>query len=203
LDSHEKIALDHFKSIEIIINSLSKKQKFKQRLTEAAELIEITPEESTTIERFWDERSKYGDIAHPSLFDEVERYPNQFPVPSNARYSGAFLDSIAPSIILKYYFYIKSIFNIDINTPSGVNGRSKEGDIDEIYEISMWGPAHHNHLIYYTTEKDKKKLVSNLKVAFASKYEIPVTSIIEAVILPGKSELFRERMVKLRICITV
>lgn len=203
LDSHEKIALDHFKSIEIIINSLSKKQKFKQRLAEAAKLIEITPEESKTIERFWNERSTYGDIAHPSLFDEVERYPNQFPVPSNARYSGASFDSIAPSIILKYYFYIRSIFNIDINTPSGVEGRSKEGDLDEIYEISMWGPTHHNHLIYYTTEKNKKKLVSDIKETFASKYKIPATSIIEAIILPGKSELFGERRVKLRICTTI
>jgi len=45
LDSHEKIALDHFKSIEIIVNSLSKKREFKQRLIEVADLIELPKDE--------------------------------------------------------------------------------------------------------------------------------------------------------------
>ena len=45
LDSPEKVALDHFKSIEIIINSLSKKREFKARLAEVVGIIGITPEE--------------------------------------------------------------------------------------------------------------------------------------------------------------
>src|SRR3989344_4940085 len=73
LDSKEKIALDHFKSIEIIINSLGKKRinkkrtTFNERLEDVTTRIGITPEEKKRIEDFWDDRSKYGDIAHPSL----------------------------------------------------------------------------------------------------------------------------------------
>ena len=52
LDSKEKIALDHFKSIEIIVDSLSKKQNFKQRLSETASKIGITSKEQKRIEDF-------------------------------------------------------------------------------------------------------------------------------------------------------
>lgn len=202
LDSKEKIALDHFKSIEIIINSLSNKRDFKQRLTEATNKIGITPEEQKRIGDFWDDRSTYGDIAHPSKFDEVERYPNQFPVPSNARYSGGGFDSIAPNVILKYYQYIKGVFVVDVDEPSG-RGGAKEGKFSRVYEISFLGSTHLNHLVYHTSEKDKHRLVNNLKKAFANEYKISEASIAEAEILPGKTKLFRERSIKLRVCTTI
>lgn len=200
LDSNEKIALDHFKSIEIIVNSLSKKHKFKERLAEVVGKIGITPEEQKRIEDFWNDRSKYGDIAHPSPFDEVERYPNQFPIPSNARYSGGGFDSIAPSILLKYYQYIKGVFIVDIDEPSNQDGPgSTEGKFSRVYEISLYGSTYQNHLIYHTSEKNKHKLVQNLKKAFAREYEIPENLIVEAEILPGKTRIFREIRIKLRI----
>ncbi|MFA6016466.1 MAG: hypothetical protein WC744_00015 [Patescibacteria group bacterium] len=203
LDSEEKIALDHFKSIEIIINSLSKKREFKKRLAEAVIKIGITPVEQKRIEDFWDDRSTYGDIAHPSLFDEVERYPNQFPIPSNARYPGANFDSIAPSILLKYYQYAKGLFLIDIYDPSEIGRADQEGKFGKVYEISILGTTHHNHLFYYTREKNKLKLLNGLKKAFAQEYKIPETSIVEASILPNKTKLFSERSVKLQICTTI
>ncbi len=204
LDSQEKIALDHFKSIEIIINSLSKEHEFKDRLADVAVKIGITPREQKRIEDFWDDRSKYGDIAHPSKFDQVERYPNQFPVPSNTRYSGSGFDSIAPNILFKYYQYIKGVFIIDIDEPSGANGsNSKEGRFDKVYEISQYGPSHHNHLVFYTSEKNKHKLVNNLKKAFSKKYKISETSITEIKILPKKSGNYSERRVRLRVCTTI
>ncbi len=203
LDSNEKIALDHFKSIEIVINSLSKKREFKERLGEAVSKIGITPEEKKRIENFWDDRSKYGDIAHPSLFDEVERYPNQFPIPSNARYSGGGFDSIAPSILLKYYQYIKGVFIVDIDEPSSQgDSSSKEGQFSRVYEISLWGTIHHNHLFYYTSEKNKQKLILNLKKAFAREYKLTDDLIVEIEILPSKKGVFRERRIKLRVCTT-
>ncbi len=202
LDSQEKIALDHFKSIEIIINSLSNKREFKQRLSEVVGLIDITPDEKESIERFWDQRSTYGDIAHPSSFDEVERYPNQFPIPSNTRYSAFGFDSIAPSIILKYYKYIKGVFLIDVDSPSNREDGPQEGNFTKVYEISMWGPTHHNHLIYHTSEKQKQTLIKNIKRDFALSEKIPESSIIEAIILPKKSEIFRDRRIKIRVCQT-
>ena len=208
LDSKEKMALDHFKSIEIIINSLGKKRinkkntNFNERLEDVASKIGITPGEKKRIQDFWDDRSKYGDIAHPSPFDEVERYPNQFPIPSNARYSGGGFDSIAPSILLKYYQYIKGVFIVDIDEPSDRDGSgSSEGSFSRVYEISLWGSTHHNHLVYHTSEKDKHKLVQDLKKAFAKEFKFTEDSIVEAEIFPGKTRLFRERSVKLRLCI--
>lgn len=210
LDSKEKMALDHFKSIEIIVNSLGKKRinkkktTFNERLDDVASKIGITPEEKKRIQDFWDDRSKYGDIAHPSLFDEVERYPNQFPVPSNARYSGGGFDSIAPSILLKYYQYVKGIFIVDVDEPNDHDGaNSNEGSFSRVYEISLWGSTHRNHLVYHSAEKDKHRLMQNLKKAFASEFNIKEDSIIEAEILPGKTRLFRERSVKLRVCTTI
>ena len=184
LDSHEKIALDHFKSIEIIINSLSKKREFKDRLAEVVGKIGITPEEQKRIQDFWDDRSKYGDIAHPSKFDEVERYPNQFPIPSNIHYSGASFDSIAPSIVLKYYQYIKGVFVIDIDEPI-----DNEGSLSKVYEISPWGTIHQNHLIYYTSEKNKQKLTRNLKKAFAKEFNIDEKNIIDSTLGRGKKTI--------------
>lgn len=199
LDSKEKIALDHFKSIEVVINSLSNKRKFKERLAEAVSKIGITPKEQKQIEDFWDYRSKYGDVAHPSPFDEVERYPNQFPVPSNVRYPGGSFDSIAPSVLLKYYQHIKGVFIVDIDAPSDHGGT--EGNFSKIYEISFLGPTHRNHLVYHTVETDKHKLFKNLKKAFAQEYKIPKSKIIKAEILPGKTRLFRRRSIKLIVSI--
>lgn len=200
LDSKEKIALDHFKSIEIIVNSLSNKDKFKLRLAEAVSKIGITPEEKKRIEDFWDDRSKYGDIAHPSLFDEVERYPNQFPVPSNARYSGGGFDSIAPSIILKYFQYIKGVFVIDIDEPSNHDGHEiKEGTFSRVYTISLWGTTHHNELCFYTTEKDKNRLQNKLKESFAEFYKIPKKSIVEITREPSENKGLKRKRFKLRI----
>lgn len=108
LDSPEKIALDHFKSIEIIISSLSKKKVFKQRLEETANKINLTDEEKVEILKMWKDRS-FGDVAHHSSYDQAERYPNQFPIPSNVQYPSGF-DSIPANVCLKYFAYKKAYF---------------------------------------------------------------------------------------------
>lgn len=201
LDSKEKMALDHFKSIEIIVKELGvkkidgKKTSFLQKLEDVATKIGITDEEKETIKRFWDERSNYGDVAHPSPFEQS--YPNQFPVPSNTRYSGNGFDSVAPSIVLKYYQYIKGIYIIDIDKPSD---DTKSGTFGMIYEISFWGSTHKNRLVYHTLETDKNRLVSELKKAFATKLEIDIKDIVEAQILPTDMNHFGERCIRIRIC---
>lgn len=200
LDSREKIALDHFKSIEIIVNSLSKKRKFRQRLKGVGSKIGIAQQEQKRIMDLWEERSEYGDVAHPSPFDEVERYPNQFPIPSNVRYSGGGFDSIAANIILKYFQYIKGVFTIEIDEPSNRAGHeTKEGTFNRIYMIFPWGAAHHNHLCFYTAEKDKKRLKSKLKKAFAERFKIPEKSIVELKLEPNKNKYLRSKQFKLRI----
>lgn len=200
LDSREKIALDHFKSIEIVVDSLSKKDTFKQRLEESRNKIDITPQEEKRILELWQERSEYGDVAHPSPFDEVERYPNQFPIPSNVRYSGGGFDSIAASIILKYFQYIKGIYMIEIDEPSNHAGyETKESTFCRVYSLSSWGTTYHNHLYFYTAEKDKNRLKSKLKKAFVEHYKIPKESIVELTLEPNKNKYLRIKQFRLRI----
>lgn len=201
LDSPEKVALDHFKSIEIIVNSLSKKRGFKTRLAKVAGVIGITSEEQKRIEDFWDDRSKYGDIAHPSKFDEVERYPDQFPVPSNTRYPGGSFDSIAPNIILKYYEYIKGVYTIEIENPRELD--TNERSFAKVYEPSLWGTIHKNNLVYFTYEQNNQKLKQSLKKDFAKEYKITEDSIVEVEILPNKDNILHEKRIKLRVCTTI
>ena len=207
LDSKEKIALDHFKSIEIIVNFLGKKRvsgkktTFNEKLEDVATKIRITDKEKGRIKNFSDERSKYGDVAHPSRFDEVERYPNQFPTPSNTRYSGGTFDSVAPSVLLKYYQYIKGIYVVDIDDPSDrKDSGSNKGKFTKVYEISFSGPTYLNHLIFYSSEKDKQKLTRELKSAFIKKFRLTEESIAEMRILPGKEGVTHQgRRFKIRV----
>ncbi len=196
LDSHEKIALDHFKSIEIIINSLSKKKNFKDRLKDASTKIAIDPKEGKRISDLWDERSKYSDTAHPSPFDEAERYPNQFPIPSNVRYSGSGFDSVAPNIILKYFQYIKGIFTIDIDdTYEGC----EEGSFSRVYTMFPLGAKNQNHFAFHTKEENKNILKNKLKKAFASAFKMPESSIAELTLLPTKNIGLKLRTFMLRV----
>ncbi|HUD45061.1 MAG TPA: hypothetical protein VMR41_05945 [Patescibacteria group bacterium] len=202
LNSGEKIALDHFKSIEIIINALSNKAKFKQRLQDASIIIGITPDEKERIVQLWEERSKFGDVAHPSPFDEAERYPNQFPIPSNIRYSGGgWGDSIAANILLKYYRYIKGVYIIDIEEiDKNSNEFEKEGKFVKIYTFFPFNVRNQNHLGFYTEEKDKNRLKIKLKKAFAYHYKIPINDIVELVLQPNKNPHLKVIRYMLRIC---
>lgn len=209
LDSQEKIVLDHFKSIEIIVNSLGKKRMggkkttFPQKLEDVAIKIGITPEEKKKVKDFWDDRSKYGDIAHPSKFDQVERYPNQFPILSNTHYSGASFDSVAPNIILKYYQHVKGIYIIDIDEPSDLDGSSsRESEFSRVFTIFPFGVSDQNHLIFHTSEKDKNKLKSVLKKSFSKRYKIPLDSIVEIILEPKNKSRIHQKRFKLRICTT-
>lgn len=189
LDSPEKIALDHFKSIEITINSLSKKKEFKQRLEETAKKIDLTDEEKKEILKMWDDRSSYGDVAHPSPYDQAERYPNQFPIPSNVQYPRGGFDSIAVNVCLKYFTYRKSLFSIDIDEPftytddSG-NKKSTENTLSEVN--TQWES---NRLCFSTSERNKTALKQKLKKEFAKEYKINETDILEIKIEPGRKKV--------------
>ncbi len=198
-DSDEKRALDHFKSIEIIVNSLSNKPKFKDRLEEVASKIEIDDDEKNVIKRFWDERSTFGDVAHPANFDRSETYPNQFPLPGNTWYTGASFDNVSPSILLKYYKYKKSVYTIEVFDPEE---NRTEGSLIEVYEIDQFGSTFRNQLYYHTIETNKTKLIQNLKKHFAKEYKISIENIVEATILPKNPDVMGRKMIRIRICTT-
>lgn len=177
-DSPEKIALDHIKSIEIIINSLSKKDSFCKRLKEAAFKINLSEEEKKKIIKCWDDRNNYSDTAHPAPFDQAERYPNQFPIPSNVEYIHSFHDGIAINVCIKYFFYKRSIFYIDIDDEF-----YDEASGEHLGEVNTQWES--NHLFFETKEKNKKTLKQKVIKYFAVEYNIPETNIFDVTSTPG------------------
>lgn len=184
LDSREKIALDHIKSIEIIINDLSSKRDFKDRLDEVGSKIGLTPQEKQRIKDFWEDRSTYGDVAHVTKFDNTERYPNQFPLPSNVQYSGGAFDSVAGSVWIKYFFYKKSITVIEIEEPDSYK---KSGEFIKIYR--MWPERNGANLVYCTTEKNKDLLKREVIKAFVTRSGIQEKDILETIVGQGKKSI--------------
>ncbi len=171
LDSPEKIALDHVKSIEIIINALSKKGKFHDRLEEAASLIGITDDEQKEIKKFWKSRSELGDVAHASKYDQAARYPNQFPLPSNVQYPWAGHGWVASDIVLKYFNYRRRVFRVEVGEPYEYieNGykTSSDGTFGQINP--MWES---NRYFMYSKEGNKPKLMKKAVQALAEELGI-------------------------------
>lgn len=177
LDSPEKRALDHFKSIEIIINSLSNKREFKDRLSEAKILLNLSGDQESRILELWDERSTFGDIAHPSKYDQVERYPHQFPLPSNVQYTGL-MDSTAGKLILRYYEFKRKEYKVTIE--NGVTEKMEDN----------WGVVNpgteSNHFVIFTNETDKTKLQKKIKDALAEELSIDIDQIVDYQLLPRR-----------------
>lgn len=163
-ESYEKIALDHFKSIELIINTLSSnssKDSFKERVDKVATILSLTNEECTEIKKYWDARSN-GDIAHSSHNDPTSFYPNQFPPPKNLEYPWASFDRTARVILLKYFDIRKRYFQVDIQQPYGRVDHLTLGVVNEHSEC--------NHLFFQTLTKHRKEVLKELKTVFVNVY---------------------------------
>jgi len=170
LDNPEKIVLDHMKSIEVIVDSLSKKKCFLQRLEEVKLRLELTDEEQDNIKKLWDIRSKYGGIAHPSRFDEVERYPNQFPLPSNSKIHGLPSNVYATNVCLKYFRYKQRLYQVNLEAPDDYH---REGTM-----VIVNPQTETNHFyLYITPNSDKVQLKQNVKSAFVSSLGINENNI--------------------------
>lgn len=173
------------KSIEIIIDDLSRKREFKTRLEEAGDKLKLTPEEKKRIKEFWDDRSTYGDVAHVTEYDNTERYPNQFPIPSNVQYSGGAFDSIAASVCIKYFYYKKNFIIIEICEPDEYG--SAEGTFTQIYRL--WPERNGANLCFFTHERNKTKLIQKVRESFTIQYGCADSDIIDATLGQGKRTL--------------
>lgn len=154
LNNHEKIALDHFKSIELIVNCLSSKKSFKERVGEAGPELDLNEDEIKKIKKYWDDRSN-GDIAHSTYHDPVSFYPNQFPEPTGMQYNWSFSDSLARKILLKYFNFRNRFFLIDIEEPFNQTKNLSFG-------INK-GNGECNHLFFQTNTKQKNMLINEVK----------------------------------------
>ncbi|HUB92958.1 MAG TPA: hypothetical protein VMB52_00460 [Verrucomicrobiae bacterium] len=180
LDSPEKIALDHVKAVEIILDALSgKDKKFNFKLTEAKDKLGLTDEEVEKIKELWAVRSEYGDIAHASRFDEAERYPNQFPLPSNSTTRGLPSNSFAANICLKYFRYRQRLFRVELETPDSHHVDGTFVVINPHIET--------NHLrLHIANEPDKTQLKQKVKGAFARYKGINETEIVNLTLGPQR-----------------
>jgi len=165
LASFEKVALDHFKSIELIVNTLSKKKTFKERANEAGKLLELTADEIEEIKKYWDARSN-GDIAHSHHHDPVAFYPNQFPLPTGGmEYPWAHLDRLNLVVLLKYYDVRRRCFHIDVHEPYGNDSSPPTlGAVNEHSEC--------NRLFFETNTKDKTDVIKELKSEFCKSFTV-------------------------------
>lgn len=161
--SPEKIALDNFKSIEIIVRTFGGKDwGFRKKLNVASIELGLTTEEKDSILKLWNMRSKFDDVAHPAMFDQAEHYPNQWPLPSNVSYNGSSYTQVAVDVLLKYLGYKKNLYRIEVEN-SDILG--EEGVLMEVNP--MWES---NRLMFCSAEQNKDKLKKDIKTAFSQKY---------------------------------
>jgi hypothetical protein len=145
--------------------------------------LDLTDEEEEAIRELWGIRSStLDDVAHPSRFDQAERYPNQFPLPSNTTARSASFDSIAATVCLKYFRYRSKIFSVDVKEPS-----SFEGDEGKIMQVNA--TTEDNYFWFCTAERNKESLKRKLKAAFAHYRGIPEAEIVEITLMPGNKSL--------------
>ena len=161
LNSPEKIALDHFKSVELIINCLSTKDHFKNRVDEAGQELDLTPEEIERVKKYWDDRSN-GDIAHSTHDDPVSFYPNQFPEPKGMEYNWSFSDNLAKKILLNYFDLRNRFFLIDVEKPHEQKDQLTLGIINNDC----------NHLFFQTNTETKKELLNEVKKKVIDVFEL-------------------------------
>ena len=163
LESHEKIALDHFKSIELIIGCLSSKENFKDRVDEVATPLQLSSEQIEEIKKCWDQRSN-GDIAHSTHHDPSAFYPNQFPLPTGVEYSYAFLSNTAKVVLLNYFSLRRRYFHVDIEKP--------HEPVDHLSLIAVNPQSQCNQLLFETLTNDKKAVLRELKKKFSDAFQI-------------------------------
>ncbi len=163
LESAEKIALDHFKSIELIVDCLSTKKDFKDRVDEAGQMLQLEVEEIEETKKCWDLRSQ-GDIAHSTHHDRSSVYPNQFPIPTGVEYPYAFLSKTAKVVLLKYFELRRRYFYVDI-----------EEVRDPADHLTLGAENTHsecNHLFFQTSTKEKKAILRELRKKFSTDFKI-------------------------------
>ncbi len=163
LESDEKIALNHFKSIELIINGLSSGENFKDRVDEASVPLQLNPEQIEEIKKCWDQRSN-GDVAHSTHQDSSAFYPNQFLLPTRVEYTYAFLSNTAKVVLLNYFSLRRRYFHIDIEEPSDPS--------DHLSLIAVNPQSQCNQLVFETVTKDKKMILKELKKKFSDSFKV-------------------------------
>ena len=175
----EKIFLDLFKSIEIIIEGLKIKRKkkklvFKDKLRIGLKKLELDNTEIEEALKFYDIRCA-GNFAHAGT--RRINYMFQYPVP----HDGGFLfdtnqlKHLSHKILVNYFKHIKDRYEILINNLryNDMGSEDKLVQVIENFPIDSW-----NHIFALNSrEKDKHKLTYLVKKEFAQTFKTKMNQI--------------------------
>jgi len=167
----EKVFLDLFKSIELIINNFQRKRtnKLRTKLNYAAKRLNLNKIDRDKISLFWDTRSR-GDIAHARK--RKNYLPPQYPIPSDCELFINYSDLIdlSQKVIINYFNYIKGRYEILIN-PSEYKDLGLENGLTQV--LTSWD----SNFVFTTKERNKRRITPLIKKEMAKKYKINVHEI--------------------------
>lgn len=177
----EKIFLDYFKCIEIIIEHVGSLRKnvpriFRKRLIRATKKLFLEPHEVELIKKYYTLRNR-GDFAHASENARSIQFMPQFPRPSDSElFNYDELRMLARRILLRFYNYINKRYRIQINPPRSYSD-------DEF--IQIFGPREGDYYsgdyILQTGLRNKREITILAKrhLAFALKVHPSAVRLIE------------------------
>ena len=173
----EKIFLDLFKSIELVINQLGGKRikRFKSKAQFAGRKLHLEKEEVDKIKQLWTIRSR-GDFAHAR---KRENYlPPQWPNPSDCDLFVNYFDliSLSQRILVKYFDYIKNKYTVLINPPNSsyLDDRNLTFAVSSNILCTSWDNGHFEIKI---SERNKRKLSWFIKKEVAKELKVSISQV--------------------------
>jgi hypothetical protein len=171
----EKIFLDLFKSIEIVVKGLKIKRKnFRDKLRVGLKKLGLDDKEIDEIIKFYNIRCD-GNFAHAGI--KRINFMFQYPIP----HDGGFLFDISQlkylshKVLVNYFKYIKDRYEILINN-SAYNSINHDNElvlIIENFPMDSW-----NHKFAFNTkERNKRKLTPLIKKEFAKEFRTKINQI--------------------------
>lgn len=173
----EKIFLDLFKTIELIIKNFEDKKRhnvFKKTVKKAKKELGLSDYDEKKINRYWDIRSN-GDFAHATKRKSF--FPPQYPNPGDCEpfvnYSE--LINLSQKVLIDYFNYNKGRYIVLIN-PHG----SRYLDKDRLTFVESnitYTSLDNSHFEIRTNKKNRRKLMWFIKKEVAKYFEVNIKQI--------------------------
>lgn len=154
----EKIFLDYFKSIEIIVQYVGLLKKnipraFRKRLLRTAKKLAIKEEDVRLIKKYYALRNN-GDFAHATVDGRSIHFMPQFPRPSDSEiFNYDELRMLARKILLQFMQFIYKTYRVRINPPDKLPNT-------KFALMIGWrdGDYYTSNYIFQTNLRDKRKI---------------------------------------------
>lgn len=173
----EKIFLDYFKCIEIIIEYLGSLRKnvpraFRKRLVRAAKKLSLESGDVSLIQKYYTLRNR-GDFAHASVNARSIQFMPQFPRPSDSEiFVYDDLRMLARRILIRLCHYINKRYRVQVNPPRSYS----DGEF-----IQILGPREGDYYsadyVLQTGLRNKREITTLAKRHLAAALKIHITAI--------------------------